>query len=168
MDYEKAYKEIIEKLRKLHNDWNSTQNRAAKEIELVLPELRESEDERIRKEIINFLELPHPQFVGKRDHEEWIAWLEKQGEQNNTDRKGDTDEIYQQEQDADWLMSIIPQPNQYDKGYEDGYSAAKYNQWKPTDKQMEDFRMLLDYNIGVFDYVKFKSVDSLYEDLKKI
>ena len=82
-------------------------------------------------------------------------------------RKGDTDEIYQQEQDADWIMSIIPQQNQYDKGYNDGYSAAKYNQWKPTDKQMEDFRMLLDYNIGVFDYTKFMSVDSLYEDLKK-
>ena len=82
-------------------------------------------------------------------------------------RKGDTDEIYQQEQDADWLMSIIPQQNQYDKGYNDGYSAAKYNQWKPTDKQMEDFRMLLDYNIGVFDYAKFMSADSLYDDLKK-
>lgn len=82
-------------------------------------------------------------------------------------RKGDTDEIYQQEQDADWIMSIIQQQNQYDKGYNDGYSAAKYNQWKPTDKQMEDFRMLLDYNIGVFDYAKFMSADSLYEDLKK-
>ena len=82
-------------------------------------------------------------------------------------RKGDTDEIYQQEQDADWLMSIIPQQNQYDKGYNDGYSAAKYNQWKPTDKQMGDFRMLLDYNIGVFDYAKFMSANSLYDDLKK-
>ena len=82
-------------------------------------------------------------------------------------RKGDTDEIYQQEQDADWIMSLNPQQNNYDKGYNDGYSAAKYNQWKPTDKQMEDFRMLLDYNIGVFDYSKFMSADSLYDDLKK-
>lgn len=38
------------------------------------------EDERMRKEIINFLRLPHRQFVGKRDHEKWIAWLEKQGD----------------------------------------------------------------------------------------
>ena len=45
----------------------------------IIPKLRESEDEKIRKEIIDFLELPHPQFVGKRDHEKWIAWLEKQG-----------------------------------------------------------------------------------------
>lgn len=38
------------------------------------------EDERMRKEIIDFLRLPHPQFVGKRDHEKWIGWLEKQGD----------------------------------------------------------------------------------------
>lgn len=48
-------------------------------------------------------------------------------------RKGDTDEIYQQEQDADWIMSLNPQQNNYDKGYNDGYSAAKYNQWKPSE-----------------------------------
>lgn len=36
------------------------------------------EDERMRKEIINFLRLPHSQFVGKRAHEKWITWLEKQ------------------------------------------------------------------------------------------
>lgn len=42
------------------------------------PELAESEDERIKREIIDFLALPHPQFVGKRDHEKRIAWLERQ------------------------------------------------------------------------------------------
>ena len=73
------------------------------------------------------------------------------------------------EEELIWLKSIKSkiQPNQYDKGYEDGYSAAKYNQWKPTDKQMEDFLTLLDYNIGVFDNAKFMSVNSLYDDLKK-
>lgn len=46
--------------------------------EYIFPELKESEDEKIRNEIIKFLELPHPQFVGKRHQEEWIAWLENQ------------------------------------------------------------------------------------------
>ena len=50
-------------------------------LDVIIPELRESEDDRIRKEIIKFLELPHRQFVGERCQEEWIAWLEKQGEQ---------------------------------------------------------------------------------------
>ena len=43
-----------------------------------------SEDERIRDEIIDFLKLPHPQFVGKRDHEKWISWLEKRDNQKET------------------------------------------------------------------------------------
>lgn len=46
----------------------------------IIVKKEESEDDRIRKEIIQFLQLPHPQFVCKRNHEEWISWLEKQGE----------------------------------------------------------------------------------------
>lgn len=45
------------------------------------PELAESEDERIKREIIDFLALPHPQF-GKHDQKKWIDWLEKLGKQS--------------------------------------------------------------------------------------
>ena len=48
-------------------------------IEDTFPELRDSEDEKARKELISFLQLPHPQFVGERKQEKWIDWLEKQG-----------------------------------------------------------------------------------------
>ena len=90
MDYEKLYKETIGKLRKLHNDWSSTQNRAAKEIESVFPELRESEGERIKNEIIAFVEqsihrgggTPIPQ----EQEDKWIAWLENKGERNLSDK----------------------------------------------------------------------------------
>lgn len=51
------------------------------DLEKTFPELKESEDERIRKELISFLQLSHPQFVGERNQEKWIAWLEKQDEQ---------------------------------------------------------------------------------------
>ena len=47
-------------------------------IEDTFPELRDSEDEKARKELISFLQLPHPQFVGERKQEKWIDWLEKQ------------------------------------------------------------------------------------------
>ena len=53
------------------------------DVQDFFPELKESEDDKIRKEIIDFLKLPHPQFVGKRDHEKWIAWIEKQGLKSN-------------------------------------------------------------------------------------
>lgn len=45
---------------------------------------------------------------------------------------------------------------------------SKQSCWKPTEEQMRDFGLLLDYNIGVFDYKKYMTVYSLYEDLKKI
>ena len=49
-------------------------------LENIFPELKESEDERIRKELIDY----HRSMAAQADdyvHEAWIAWLEKQGEQ---------------------------------------------------------------------------------------
>lgn len=78
MNYKKKYKEALKRAQKVHNEHK------AQPFDVMLkvfPELKESEseDEKVRQEIIDFLKLPHPQFVGKRDHEKWIAWLEKQG-----------------------------------------------------------------------------------------
>ena len=82
----KAYDEALEKARKLQDDWKSTQNRAWREIETVFPQLRESEDERIRKYLIE--ELKAAKSVGELKftipqptREECIAYLEKQKEQ---------------------------------------------------------------------------------------
>ena len=78
-------------------------------------------------------------------------------------RKGDTDEIYQQEQDADWIMSLNPQQNNYDKGYNDGYSAAKYNQWKQKKEELEALRMRTYFCEGID-----ANLDSLYTNLLKL
>lgn len=43
-------------------------------LETLIPELKESEDERVRKEIYNFL-------IDMECKKEWIAYLEKQKEQ---------------------------------------------------------------------------------------
>ena len=80
-------------------------------------------------------------------------------------RKGDTDEIYQQEQDADWIMSLNPQQNNYDKGYNDGYSAAKYNQWKPSEY---DILLLENIASNIRNNVRpFCSEVSSFEDIIK-
>ena len=55
-------------------------------------------DKEISNEIIKFLELPHPQFVGKRHQEKWIAWLERQGE------KKPTDKVELKFKDGDWVV----------------------------------------------------------------
>ena len=78
MDYEKKYKEALERAKGMHE-----QGMMPERLEYVFPELKESEDERIKKELISFLQLPHPQFVGERKQEKWIAWLEKQAEHAN-------------------------------------------------------------------------------------
>ena len=70
-------KEKLEEAKKLYASANADQKYV---LESLFPELKESEDEKIRKELISFLQLPHPKFVGERKQEKWLVWLEKQGE----------------------------------------------------------------------------------------
>ncbi|MBP5722057.1 MAG: hypothetical protein J6X18_00535 [Bacteroidales bacterium] len=71
---------------------------------------------------------------------------------------------FTREEYIEWLKSLKPQPNMYDKGYKDGYSAANYNRWKPTEEQMEHLnrcftgRILPDADV----------LESLYNDLKSL
>lgn len=60
-------------LKELHDN-SLFSNRTA--LETIIPELKESEDETIRKEIIEFVDI-NTLSVDER-HDRWIAWLEKQ------------------------------------------------------------------------------------------
>ena len=88
MDYEKKYKEALERTRKLYLE--SIENKGdriygAYELETIFPELKESEDERIRKDLVSFLWAVANGTVKSMPAaimcQEWIAWLEKQKEQ---------------------------------------------------------------------------------------
>ena len=74
MDYEKKYKEALERAK----EWEG--NPAA--VEYIFPELTESKDEKIRKFLIDFIKAC--KWTEKKD-QEWplredvISWLEKQG-----------------------------------------------------------------------------------------
>ena len=177
----------------------------------IFPELCESEDERIRKAIIEHYRGMHSATFPLRglSREEYIAWLEKQGhdgkkwiyedtynkekeqvyqdgiddvlenpqkyglekqgeqkpaEWNEEDskrlqriidflwhnRKGDTDTIYQQEQDIDWLKSLRLQ-----------------NHWKPSDEQMEALANALSLAKNCGEESSF-DLRKLYEQLKKL
>ena len=82
MNYEKAYKEALERASKYYN---TNTNKGYREIfEDIFPELKESEDERIRKGIIcgmNALKEQHKETFASIPINDCIAWLEKQGEQ---------------------------------------------------------------------------------------
>lgn len=83
MDYEKIYKQALERAKALYdNELSSADTLIA--CEAIFPELAESEDEKIKKELIAFLKENHE--TGRADEtwslsgiERWIAWLEKQG-----------------------------------------------------------------------------------------
>jgi hypothetical protein len=79
MDYEQKYKEAFERARIIHK--YSSDLAEIKRMECVFPELRESEDERIRKAISIYLDW----LDGRKDCaprgeysiRDMIAWLEK-------------------------------------------------------------------------------------------
>ena len=59
-------------------------------LDTVFPELKESEDERIRNEIIAILQYKYEKYPNDPKYcnsPQWIAWLEKQGESDETKAK---------------------------------------------------------------------------------
>ena len=82
MDYEKAYKAVLETARMWIKDGCSVGEQIC--LECVFPELRESEDERIRKRLIEYFEGFRMGNVEVRWEglivQEVLAWLEKQKE----------------------------------------------------------------------------------------
>ena len=83
MDYEKAYKRLVGAIKNeyLYAQTNSTKN----VLEEILPELKESEDEKIRKNCIHFLELQKQHHASTFEIDDCIAWLEKQKQEQKFD-----------------------------------------------------------------------------------
>lgn len=80
MDYEKTYKNALKRARVAYKD----EDRHLKAtLERIFPEIQESEDEGIRKELIEYFRWNtwNTQILNNFDNRDVIAWLEKQGEQ---------------------------------------------------------------------------------------
>lgn len=91
-DYKKKYEEALERAR----DMLSYKEVRHEDIEYLFPELKESEDERTRKEIIEFLDdiwhlgkNANLEKWDKCDCSKWICWLEKQKEPELEEDFGD-------------------------------------------------------------------------------
>ena len=135
MDYEKAYKEALERARKLQE--NSNGMILKKWLWNIFPELKESEDEKIRKEILEYFQ----QFENEELHgvniSDWIAWLEKQSEQKPAEWSEED------EQNRQIINKAI-----YEYVGEDGITQGETgkliqwlksinNHWKPSEEQMK-------------------------------
>jgi len=122
--YEKKYNEALERAKQLHSEDCSAENKDT--CEFIFPELRESEDERIRKFIKDELMCLR---VGEKDSDRdkellnAIAWLEKQKEQKPCDNCNEHEIGYR-------------------RGLKVGYQQALDEQ-KPAEWSEEDEKMLL-------------------------
>ena len=83
MDYKKKYNEALERANKYNFD--GTKQVVKDLVFYIFPELKESEDERIRKEIIATIHLYYGEPL-EDEAKEMIAWLEKQGDKKTTDK----------------------------------------------------------------------------------
>ena len=75
----KAYDEAIERAKKFYTPDSNNVNLKAT-LEMIFPELKEDEDEMIRKELINFVKS---RLAGFPECDRFINWIESQGEQAN-------------------------------------------------------------------------------------
>lgn len=126
MDYKKAYEDAIERAKGIYNE-NPSSSTAKFVCGQIFLELKESEDERIRKEIINYLlnEQHNVKQLTPRtnEFEDWIAYLEKQKEK----------------QPAEWLKAIHPHPAKSPLAegvyyIKDGKPVAEYEDGVETDR----------------------------------
>lgn len=92
MDYEKKYKETLERARQFSE--HPLQEDSSNIVEYIFPELQESKDERIRKEIIEtFKNLGDGKIPVDINYADIFTWLEKQGEQKPIKMWHDVSEV---------------------------------------------------------------------------
>lgn len=119
MNYEKKFKEALERAKDNYNAADSANinvNSFKNTLIALFPELAESEDEKIRKWIVNEIKIKHHNldeenvdFVDKA-----IAWLEKQ---ETSYIKRDVDDAY--------LKGVGDAKNEIEKQYEANYQTRK-------------------------------------------
>jgi hypothetical protein len=120
----KRYDELLLKLQKAKVDDNVCDEMYYRVIDDIVPELKESEDEKIRKRIIHAL---HGDVLDMEETNKAIAWLEKQGEQKSV-KWTEEDEMHIRE-----LESLVKQV----------WAIAEHENDKETIHKMSDLSFFL-------------------------
>ena len=162
----------------------------------IFPELKESEDERIRKELIGFIKWSVDRHFMREDFHQakrpavWLAYLEKQKEQKPMCIEEDEDSNVNDETNAPtgYGKYVDECLNEASKHFfsegEDKYSVAdlfyagvrcgkawfekrgENNKWKPSKNEM-DALYSLSYITNKMDDKKDEAITKLYQDLKR-
>lgn len=131
----------------------------------VFPELKESEDERIRKEILDYIikgseSCYDIQQYGREKFEKWIAWLKKQGKWSEED-----EEMYRK---CICVMRAsacgFPEEEKFVEQLDNWFKSLKdRHSWKPSDEQIEALKQAKTDACGK---PYFNALASLYINLK--
>lgn len=123
-------------------------------LESIFSELKESEDENIKNEIIDFIKNSHNYWQPNDSiAKKWVAWLEKQSEQKpewSEEEKGNVDIIVSRlEVDIEYWESRSKRRVDEDKRVIGWLKSLKDRYtWKPTEEQIK----ALDYGIDDIKY----------------
>ena len=188
MNYEKKYEDALERASKLRvqNPFDTV----SQMMEHVFPELKESEDERVRESLLEYLHtLPNHYSHSGVCAPEWIAWLERQGEQKPTQEtesfEAEHGKYYycikdyfcggrKQASKGDVIQALRGLPIMSLKDASEYFlpvnSIKCYSAWKPSDEQINAIRLarsLVKYDFS--EYPTFsKILIELEEQLQKI
>jgi len=171
-------KDAIEVIKKNWPDNSFTRLREA--LETLIPELKESEDDRIRKWIIRDIKQALDDNVYNDESidsaKEALAWLKKQGEQilaNSAKTCKDVQKSAWSEEDEEYYNSLIgylkysitnSKPETYKSGsFTDWLKSIKDRYtWKPSDEhyELEEFAKIVRGNLTGIS----KAVQALFEN----
>ena len=156
MDYEQRHKEVLDAIKKLQ-EANPSNDGIQNWVNENFPELAESEDELIRKELIEKVKET-PACIGFNDKNAVLAWLEKQGEKKSVDNLGPKFKV------GDWVVTGYGKVNQIiavdedndgftldDDTYFSGSWKDSYHLWSIEDAKDGDVLAVDDDNICIFD-----------------
>lgn len=107
MDYEKEYKSLVAKVKKAHLFAQTDSTKMV--LEDILPELRESEDETTRKELLDFVKCfwaDHKEKLPQTSR--WVTYLENLKEQ----KPAEIDEIIRKAR-SEGRQEVIDNPEYY-------------------------------------------------------
>ena len=185
MNYEQKYKEALKELREHFlptTDGTPVSGISRRQIEDIFPELKESEDEKIRKWLIGYFhqykEDGMEEYANGLKVESIIAWLEKQKDTLKDTLKDIEQKPEWSEKDEEMIEKclqtinhdrIIHVPKGGDSFHQDEINWLKSLKdrytWKPSKAQIEAIEDAIEF-LGCTEKVR-EDLKSLHEQLKK-
>lgn len=175
----RAYDEALKQAKFYHGNCPSEPER--KKLEKMFPVLHENEDERIRRELIEFIQWSEDRGMTRHDfHQakrpsEWIAYLEKQKEQKEFPlMNGDADlyfDTWRQEVPVPTFRQCFEEGMRYAQRLQKEQKPGEDNEyrkayWKPSEEQMKWLKDVIE-TVPMTCRQQIP-LESLYNDLLKL